>query len=111
MKLSQFPLEEWPKGLCKGIAVIKHSPSEITFRNHIQFHAAKDDLDYYEGALILIDDLWFALTRHCGSPNRGTAILIGEKSRDSKADLNRILQALSLSPDDIDWLHPEIERL
>ena len=105
----QIPLQQMERGLARPVATLRLEPAEISKRVGLKFETAKDDLDDLEAALFKArTGRQIALVRHRHQPNRGTDILINERSRDLNAAVRDALQALNFEAHDLQWTNPKV---
>jgi hypothetical protein len=106
-----LPLEAMEHGLAKPIARIQLDPDQLSKRLGIRFVRSQDHLDDLDAALISTQSgRQFALIHHEHQPLPGTDIIVNERSKDPTADLIECLDVLSISPDELSWIHPDIDR-
>jgi hypothetical protein len=97
------------RGLARPVATLKLEPTEITKRVGLTFETTKDDLDDVEAAVFRASTgRQIALVRHRHQPNRGTDILINERSRNLSAAVRDALQALNFQAHDLQWTSPKV---
>jgi hypothetical protein len=105
----QIPLQQMERGLARPVATLRLEPAEIAKRVGLTFETAKDDLDDLEAALFKArTGRQIALVRHRHQPNRGTDILINERSRDLNSAVREALQALNFEAPDLQWTSPKV---
>jgi hypothetical protein len=105
----QIPLQQMERGLARPVATLRLEPAEISKRVGLKFETAKDDLDDLEAALFKArTGRQIALVRHLNQPNRGTDILINERSRDLNAAVRDALHALNFEAHDLQWTNPKV---
>ena len=97
------------RGLARPVATLRLEPAQIAKRVGLTFESARDDLDDLEAAVFKASTgRQIALVRHRHQPNRGTDILINERSRNLTAAVRDALQALNLTPHDLQWTSPTV---
>ena len=97
------PVEHWPSGDSKPIAILKFSPEELSQKYHMEFEEDFDGLDYFKLAALdaaEIGQIWFM--RYKNEPDSGTTLLIDSKA-DMRAALAFVRKHLMLSQDDFSW--------
>jgi hypothetical protein len=105
----QIPLQQMERGLARPVATLRLEPAEIAKRVGLTFETAKDDLDELEAAVFKANSgRQIALVRHRHQPNRGTDILINERSRDLNSAVRDALQALNFEAHDLQWTSPKV---
>jgi hypothetical protein len=106
----QLQLNDWEHGLAKPIAVLVLEPNDIFVRTGLAFETARDDLDYFQGALFrTAKGTQFALARHQHAPMPGTELVVNERTHDLRAALEEALSALGVDVAELAWVHPEIK--
>jgi hypothetical protein len=108
LTIEQVPLEKMQHGLARAVARLSIEPADITSRVGLRFEKGRDDLDDVEAAVFRArSGRQFALIRHQHQPYPGTDILIDERLPHLAAALREALEALSLKPQDLSWIHPK----
>ncbi len=100
------PLEHWPSGDSRPVAVLALEPDALAERYGLAFAVDVDDLDRYRLAAVELDDgqqVW--LLRHVGDPNPGTVVRVDARA-DVEAMRHALVRAFGLSPADIIWSAP-----
>jgi hypothetical protein len=97
----------WPSGDCRAVIATKLSLEELTNRIKLSIFRAKDDLDWFSGAIINHSKLGYILImRHDNNPLKLSVFYVDVGQDYNIAQL--IISALFLKKNEIDWvLKPE----
>jgi hypothetical protein len=101
----QIHLGDAKKGVAKPLAAIDLPPEGITRLSGVRFELARDDLDYFKGAVLETDSgEQFGLRCYFRGPFPMRTELVGsEYSKDSPADADRFLELLKIPKDAVLW--------
>lgn len=92
----------------KLVAIVKQEPAEITALNNLEFSPSFDDLDYLIFATLLLPSGdRISLIRHDNTPSPGTEICVRHNQRKIGLVIKEALAEMSLSDQDLTWIHPE----
>ena len=95
-------LKDWPAGLCVELAVLRFTVETSQKIFGVKFKEDYDDLDYFDYAIIRIEDFKFALIRYRGSPLPGITLL-GIENLAIDEQLRFFLKHFKISKDKISW--------
>lgn len=100
----QIPLSDWPESLNEHYALLDVVPESIN-SELITFSRSYDNLDSFDGAVLLMDNYMVALMYYINAPIKGLSLVV--KSDISKCEkekiLSNVIKLLDLSEGNLIW--------
>jgi|GEM_PF-2645541 len=91
------------------VATVKFPPEYFTHSHQLEFIDDSDDLDFLVYAFLdLPSGNSISLVRHQNAPYPGTEIYLSPNLSNPSQILSEAISFLRISPDDLDWIHPQI---
>jgi hypothetical protein len=93
-----------------SVGLINKEPPELELKGAPSFEKSFDDLDYLEYSLVsLPSKKLVTLVRHQGAPTVGTELCVALDDHEIAQTIVEVLGKLSLSIQDLSWIHPDYE--
>ncbi len=93
----------WPSGESKPLLATSKLPSELVAKLGVEIFQDRDDLDWYEAAIIEVVNLGPVLIiRHKNNPQGLTAVYVDKELASDIAE-NQLCKLLGLAENEISW--------
>ena len=103
------PYRQWPSGDSLPLAVLRHSPAELSQRYGLIFDEDHDDLDSYRLAAIQLPKLGQVWLMHYRGEPEGETTAFVDAQADFRCALQALIVLLDLSSGEIAWTSPLAE--